>query len=78
MKELLKSKNRHILSDQKVTRISIDACSTTVLPYQRKINKICMFYFFQENLPTQTTIHAAEPRASKQRKNEIPSEVRLD
>ena len=29
MKELLKSKNRHILSDQKVTRISIDACSTT-------------------------------------------------
>ena len=31
MKELLKSKNRHILSDQKVTRISIDACSTTYL-----------------------------------------------
>ena len=31
MKELLKSKNRHILSDQKVTRISIDACSTTHL-----------------------------------------------
>ena len=30
MKELLKSKNRHILSDQKVTRISIDACSTTL------------------------------------------------
>ena len=71
MKELLKSKNRHILSDQKVTRISIDACSTTVLPYQRKKIKYVCFIFFRKNLPTPTsatTIHAAEPRASKQRK----------
>ena len=49
MKELLKSKNRHILSDQKVTRISIDACSTTQLKWEslkkrRKDNRLILLY----------------------------------
>ena len=44
MKELLKSKNRHILSDQKVTRISIDACSTTIYCLGSEQERWCSDY----------------------------------